>query len=192
MSERAKAGEAAGAGVVMAGRNDGLGAHPYFGAAVECVGPNGVRWRDGFPHNVVVNGGAEWLINKALGHATASTHGPFAALHSATVGSGNVWSQISASQVGSYGNNVPLITFASNAAGAGVRSVSTSCSYAFTAGTQTVSGLAIHWYTTNTLSTNAATADVRMYGYGTFTNGSRQVQNGDTLNATLTVSFGTA
>lgn len=190
--EAALASEKQGAGVGM-GMGDSFAVPaPYFMAAVECLSPEGVRWVDGFQHNVVVDGGAEWLLNNAFGNATVSTVGPYLWPHSATVGSGNAWSNISASRVLSFGNNVPYCSFATNAAGAATRSISTSNSLSFNASTQTISGLAIMFYTTNTMSTNGATADMRMYAYGTFSNGSRQVQNNDTINFTVTVSFGTA
>ena len=170
----------------------GEGVAPYFMMDVEVHGPTGLRWRDGISHNIVVDRGAEYALNRVFGFETASTFGPYAMLHSATVASGNVWSQVSASRVISFGNNIPAVTFATNAAGNGTRSVSQSFSYSFNASTQTVSGCAFLFYTTNTMSTNFATADGLMYAYGTFSNGSRQVQLNDTLNATVTFSFGTA
>jgi hypothetical protein len=189
--EAAKAAEAQGAGMGVGG-GGGEAVSPFFAVDAECIGPDGVRWRDGFRHNVVVNVGAQWLLNHGFGNATASTLGPFLWPHSATVGSGNAWSDISASRILSFGNNVPYASFATNAAGAGTRSISTSQSMTFNASTQTVSGLAYLWYTTNTLSTNGATADMNLYAYGTFSNGSRACQNNDTLNFTITLSLGTA
>lgn len=137
--------------------------------------------------NVVVNVGAAHILNRLFGSLTKSTAGVFLQLHSATTASNHVWSDISGSQVASYGNTLPLLTFASNGAN---RSTSSSCSYGFNAGTQTVSGACVQFYTTNTMSTNAATADILHYSEGLFAN-SRQVIANDTLNVSVTVTYGT-
>lgn len=137
--------------------------------------------------NVVVNQGAAHILNRFFGGLTKSSAGVFLQLHSATTASNHVWSDISGSQVASYGNTLPLLTFATNGV---ARSTSTSCSYGFNAGTQTVSGACVQFYTTNTMSSNAATVDILHYSEGLFAN-SRQVINGDTLNVTLTVTYGT-
>jgi hypothetical protein len=141
--------------------------------------------------NVVVNLGAAHLINVFFGSTRVSTAGCFLNLHSATTASGHLWNSISASQVASYGNNVPLLTFATVAT---LRSASATAQYIFSAGTQTVSGACVQLYTTNTMSTNAATVDVLQYSEGVFAN-TRQVigQAGasDTLNVTVTITYGT-
>ena len=136
-------------------------------------------------HNVVVDQGKGHVLNRAFGGYTKSSAGIFLQLHSATTASNHVWSNISGSQVASYGNNVPLITFATTYT-AGLATA--TASYGFAAGTQTVSGAAVQFYTTNTMSTNAATADILHYSEGQFA-ASRQVQANDTLNVTLSVSF---
>lgn len=143
-------------------------------------------WVDGYTHNVVVDQGKGQLLNRMFGGGTASSVGAFLQLHSATTASNHVWSNISASQVASYGANVPLITFASTYT---VGSASGTQSYAFTAGTQTISGGALQFYTTNTMSTNAATAGILHYAEGNFVGGSRQAQNGDSLSVSVTVSY---
>jgi hypothetical protein len=167
---------------------------PSFHGAFECVRPDGrggtsVVWRDDW-HNVVVDIGKQMILNRLFGSRTANTGGCFLALHSATTASNHGWDSISASQVHSYGNNAPLITFVSNAA---ANSTSASATYGFTASTQTVSGAAVLFYSTNTMSTTVAggtgNANAYMYSEGPFNGGSRQVQNGDTLNVSLTVSY---
>jgi hypothetical protein len=172
---------------------------PVFFLDAECIRPdeNGepkVVWRDSFQHadgtpgNVVVNEGAAMILNRIFGSsAVAQTIGAFINLHSATTASDQAWSNISASQVKSYGNSVPRATFTT---GANIRSTSQSVTYGFTASTQTVSGAAIHFYTASTQSTNAATGDIIQYSVGQFGT-ARTVQNADTLNVTVTVSFAT-
>lgn len=161
-------------------------ATPFHMLAAECWGPGSVRkWVDGYTHNVVVNQGKGHLLNQVFGGATASSVGAFLQLHSATTASNDVWSNISASQVASYGANVPLVTFATtytNGLATG------TASYGFTAGTQTLSGGAIQFYTTNTLSTNAATAGILHYAEGQFA-ASRIVQQNDTLSVSISVSY---
>lgn len=139
-------------------------------------------------HNVVVNQGRGALFNKAMGFQTASSFGMYALPHSATTGSNNVWSDISASRVISYGNDVPKITFATTYASG---SATGTCSYGFTASTQTVSGIALAWYTANTMSSNAAAADILLYNQGQF-GASQQVQSGNTLSVSVTLSLATA
>jgi hypothetical protein len=188
--EKGGAAEHAGAGI--GGGNDGV---VYLSplqhmAAAECYGPSGLKWRAGYDENAVMTAGLAYVINHVFGSLAQSTVGAHLFLHYATVGSGNAWSNISNSQVSGYGNNVPNVTFASNGAN---MSQSASASYTFShAGTQTVSGCGLHMYTTNTLSTNAATGNILMYAYGTFSNGSRAVQSNDTLNVTLTLTYITA
>jgi len=190
-SEKLKAGVAMDAAVANPGA-EVVGA-PRFTGDFECWdrGPDGapvVLWREKFG-NVVTAQGRAHIINRLFGSGTASSAGMFLALHSATTASNNVWSQISGSQVISYGNNMPLITFLSKTETSfSDVSFSASASYGFTASTQTVSGAAVLFYTTNTCSTNAAESQIRMYAYGTF-NASQQVQNGNTLSATVTVSY---
>lgn len=157
---------------------------PFHMLQVECHRPNGLPgWTDGYK-NVVVDQGKAALLNRVFGGGTASSVGAFMQLHSATTASNHVWSNISASQVASYGNNVPLVTFATTYTNG---LATQTASYAFTAGTQTVSGAALQFYTTNTMSTNAATAGILHYAEGLFA-ASRIVQNGDSLSVSISVS----
>ena len=189
--EKAKTLEQAAVAMAMK-RDDGFNAEAPF-LKVDAVnwrqGANGpyVAWQDGFEHNVVVNQGKGKLLNDVFGSATASTAGAFIFLHSAGTGSNSVWANISASQVHSYGANMPVVTFASTHTD-GLGTAYTS--YNFTASTQTVSGCGLVFYTSaSNCSTSITAGAAALYAYGTFTAGSRQVQSGDSLSVTLTVSF---
>lgn len=193
MSERAGFGDA------YAAKVDGPAevlAVPKFKGDFVCweKGPDGELrqvWRDTYD-NLVVNQGRQHVANRLFASATRSTAGALMFLHSATLGSGNVWSGISASQVVSYGASMPPVTFAetwTNASDTGTNSLSCTASFGFTASTQTVSGAGVLFYTSASGGTNLATADARLYAYGTFAGGSQLVQNGNTLSATVTLSF---
>lgn len=191
MSEKLKLGDKTAAGV-RAGKGEAeeYGA-PGFQGTFRCMrqGPNGpyVAWQDDWK-NVVVNQGKAFLLNRFFGTRSnsATNGGWFLALHSATTASNHSWADISASQVHSYGANTPLITFASD--GTGV-STSVSATYGFSASTQTVSGAAVLWYTTNTMSTSVAGGNLTEYSEGQFAAGSRLVSSGDTLQVTLSVQL---
>lgn len=162
---------------------------PTLRVDVACYEPDGqggarLVWKN-YGDNVVVDQGKGQLFCRAFGFQTASTFGPYLALHSATSASNHVWSNISASQVVSYGNNIPAFTFGTTWSNG---SATATASYGFTASTQTLSGVAMLWYTTNTMSTNAATADVKMYNNGQFA-ASQLVQNGNTISVTGTLNF---
>jgi hypothetical protein len=160
---------------------------PFFVAAFECVGPGNVKkWRDGFT-NVVVTGGRAYLLNRIWFSATASTAGAALQLHSATTASDHAWSNISASRVTGYGNDVPRISLAASTASA-AQTMSASYGFNATATQQTVLGGAILWYTSVSMSTNAATADICEYSEGQFGT-TRTVTGNDTLNVTVTVSY---
>ena len=172
-------------------------AAPRMIGEVACYGQGSdgkpeMLWSQGLS-NLVVNQGRALIQNRLF--ASWTSYGNAALfLHSAALGSNSVWTNISASQVISYGNNIPIITFATSqttAGDSGHNSISASASYAFTASTQTLSGAGIAFYSTNTMSTNAASADIRLYCYGSFT-ASQVVQNANTLSATITVSFSSA
>jgi len=187
-NEKARPGEQAAVGVAGGEAEPAWVPAPRFFADFECMrpGPAGpfMAWAEPYK-NVVVDQGKANILNRMLGCTGAYTAFAFLGLHSATTASNHVWSNISASQVVSYGANVPLITFASTYT---VASASATASYGFTAGTQTVSGAVVLFHTTNTMSTNAATANILEYSEGQFA-ASRQVQLNDTLNVTLTVSY---
>jgi hypothetical protein len=160
---------------------------PRFSGDFECMGPDGLRWKDRF-ENVVVNVGKAQIVNRLFGSGTASSVGAFLWLHSATTASNHAWPDISASRLTAFGNDVPRATIATGTAA----SASGTCSYAFyssvTTANQTCSGAAVIFYTAATMSTNAATGDMLEYSEGHFA-ASRLIQPQDTLNVTLTVSY---
>lgn len=172
-------------------------AAPRMIGEAACYGPGSdgkpeMLWSQGMS-NLVVNQGRALIQNRLFASWTSYNNAALF-LHSAALGSNSVWTNISASQVVSYGNNIPIITFATSqttAGDSGHNSISASASYAFTASTQTLSGAGILFYTTNTMSTNFASSDGRLYCYGSFT-ASQVVQNANTLSATITVSFSSA
>jgi hypothetical protein len=200
MSEKSGAGDRCGAAIARNNNGAEVVDAPRFVGDFVCWAPNpngGAPikvWENRF-ENMVVNQGRMHILNRLFASDTASTAGALLFLHSASLGSGNVWSQISASQVVSYGASIPAVTFATtykNASDSGVNSMACNASYGFSASTQIVSGAGILFYTSASGGTNLATADARLYCYGTFTNGSQQVQSGNTLSASLTVSFQSA
>jgi hypothetical protein len=193
MSEKAKASEAAAAGIGAKAAAGEVVDAPYFAWDFACADSNGIKWTARIDHNSVVNQGRNLILNRLLASWTSYSNGALLFLHSASLATNNVWSQISASQVVSYGNSIPAITFstqdtaASNTGSAPF--MTATATYGFNASTQTVSGCGVLFYSSASGGTNLATADARLYCYGTFSNGSRQVQNGDTLTVTQTVSF---
>lgn len=160
---------------------------PYFTADFECIGPDGLpKWKTKWK-NVVVDQGKGMLINRAFGCTGNYTAAWYMGLHSGS-NTTNSTMQISgtgsqgatASELGSYGANRPTITFASTYTSG---QATATASYGFTAGTQTVSGAFIA-----NVQATAATAGGILYSFGGFA-ASRQVQNNDTLNVTVTLNF---
>jgi hypothetical protein len=200
MSERAGAGDKMAAQVAQgpSGPVEAVGA-PRFVGDFECWGKDEkgepvVVWKDRF-ENVVVNQGRQLIINRLFASWT-SYDNAFLFLHGASTGSANVWSNISASQISGYATQIPRVTFSTQstlAGDVGANTHTATASYGFTiAGTQTVSGAGIIFYTNTSCATNFATTDGRMYCYGTFNGGAQNVQSNNTLSATLTVSFNSA
>ena len=184
-NEKIKVGDVVAAGIHGGGNNAYTMEAPWFSLKGEIIRPNGEREPVEMDHNVVVNQGKGLALNNIFGSITASTAGCALFLHSATTASDRVWSHISASQVHSYGNSMPAITFASTY-DAGLATA--SASYAFNASTQTVSGAGVLFYTSASVGTNANESQLKLYAYGHFA-ASRQVQSNDTLNVTLSVSL---
>lgn len=192
MSEKAKAMDNAAVGLAARAGEAFVEAPPQMRAEVVCANKDGIKWTAGM-QNAVMNQGRNLILNRLFASWTSYSNGALLFLHSASTATNNVWSQISASQVVSYGNNIPAVTFATqetHASNTGSANfVTGSATYAFNASTQTVSGLGILFYSSASGSTNLATTDARLYNYGTFSNGSRQVQNGDSLTVTVSISF---
>ena len=139
--------------------------------------------------NVVVNQGRGALFNKAMGFQTASSFGMYAIPYSATTGSNMVYSDFSSAQLSNYGANVPKIVISTTHASG---SCTGTCSYGISAGAaQTISGVALAWYTTDTMSTGAASGGVLLYNMGSFA-ATQQLQSNNTLSVTVTLSLATA
>jgi hypothetical protein len=143
------------------------------------------------PHNLVVHQGRALVGNRMFASATYNSAGAFLFLHSAsqTTNASAVWSNINGSQVTGYGASIPAITFATaqTAPGdSGTQLFTATASYGITA-VQTVSGAGVLFYTSASCGTGAATADVRLYCYGTFA--SLQAANPSTLSVTASLSM---
>ena len=124
-----------------------------------------------------------------MGFQTASSFGMYAIPYSATTASDRVYSNFSTAVLSNYGANVPKIAFGSTY-------VEGSCtgtiSYGISAGNaQTISGVALAWYTTDTMSTGALAAGVCLYNMGSFA-ATQQLQSNNTLSVTVTLSLATA
>lgn len=132
--------------------------------------------------NVVVNQGKGEILNKLFGCTGNYTASVYMGLHSVTTASNHVLSNITASEVGGYATSRPNIAFNSTYTAG---SASASASFGFTTSTYTVSGAFLALGTTN--SGTGATAGVE-YSEGNFA-ASQQVQSGNTLNVTVTVSY---
>jgi hypothetical protein len=119
---------------------------------------------------------------------------------SAAPASNSVWSNISASRLtslvyaGTSTNFFPLVfpTTYKGASDTGVNFLSSSFTLINSGAAQTVSGMGLMFYTSASMATNAASADIRLYNYGTFTGGSQQINSGNTISVTVTVSFNSA
>ena len=146
--------------------------------------------------NVVVNQGRGALFNKAMGFQTASSFGMYALPYSASTASDKVYSNFSSAQLSNYGSvantgscHVPRIVISTTHTDG---SCTGTCSYGFfQGGAQTISGVALCWYTTDTMSTGAASAGVLLYNMGTFA-ATQQLQSNNTLSVTVTLSLATA
>ena len=139
--------------------------------------------------NVVVNQGRGALFNKAMGFQTASSFGMYAIPYSATTGSNMSYADFSTAVLSNYGANVPKIVISTSHASG---SCTGTISYGISAGAaQTISGVALAWYTTDTMSTGAVASNVLLYNMGSFA-ATQQLQSNNTLSVTVTLSLATA
>ena len=152
---------------------------PRFHYSVECFAADGsLRWREEID-NLVTTAGKTDLIDKYF-KGSAYSAAWFLGLKSVgtstitdTLASHASWTEVTA-----YASaTVPAITFGTTATGS---NTATAVAYAIN-GTATVAGIF-----TSTNSTKGATTGT-LYSAGDFA-AARSVLNGDTLNATLTVS----
>ena len=143
--------------------------------------------------------GRNHIYNVMFAGFRASTNGPFIFLHNAALGSNTVWTNISASVLTSLANgatttNYAIASFATsgtNVSDTGYMSFSTSQSWQVMSGPQTVSGAGLFFYTSASAATNAATADIRLYNYGSFA-ATQQIVAANSISATVTLSYQTA
>lgn len=154
---------------------------------VECYGPDGtLKWADHF-YNLVVNTGLDDLLDKRF-KASAYTSADFVGLTSGTpsvaaadtMASHGGWTEITAYSQGTR----PSLTLGTVSG----QSVDNSASKAVFSinGTATVGGCFV-----TTDSTKGGTAGI-LYGAGAFSQGNKSVNNGDTLNVTVTLTTAAA
>ena len=157
----------------------------YFDVA--CDGPNPWTAR---ATNGVVQQGIAMLGNVLVGSQRVSTQQCFIYLHNATYNSTQAWSNVSGSQIANYSASLLPMTFASTNSTAGSWTASTAFTCTL-AGTQTVNGAGLLFYTSASCPTNPVTNSVLLYNIGTFT-AAQNVQSNNTLSVTVTLSVGTA
>lgn len=162
---------------------------PFFVVDAECVGPEGTRWKDGYK-NVVVDEGRRHIVNELFG-SKADMRYVIVVPHSITTNgtaSTHAWNDVSASRV--YAANTQfksLVGFTSNAT---ALSQSASNFYTWNANA-TINGAIVGFYSASTMNTSVSSTGFIEYSEGIFVGGSRTVQSNDTLNITVTVSYGT-
>lgn len=163
----------------------GLVARPQLGVEVpalrfrydlECYDAGGnLKWRDGFDNLVTTQGKNDLLDKYFKGSAyTAAWYLGLKGTGTAVVGD-TAASHAGWAEVTPYSGNRPAIAFGTTSAGS---NTATANSFAIT-GSATVAGAFVQ-------SANTGTTGV-LYSAGDFS-ASRTVANGDTLNATLTVT----
>ena len=168
---------------------------PYWRGSFQCVSPEGVKWEDKWA-NSVQNVGRSSMMQRffALPATNANQSVWYVFPHSVTpvnfsnssIGNVSVsevtgWSAGAGYTAGSrLGLSLASANITSN-------SFSTAFSIAFNgAGPYTVAGIGM---VDNAGNAQTAAAGV-LYSIGNFAGGSRQVQQNDTLNVTLTLSMG--
>lgn len=176
MNENAKLGAAFSAGVDMnTAAAEDIGS-PRFHYKLECLDADGnLKWVEEID-NLVTTEGKNDIIDKYFkGSAyTAAWYMGLKGTGSAAAGD-TLASHAGWSEVNPYTGNRPAITFGTTSAGS---NTATAVSYSITS-SATVAGCFVS-------SVNTGTAG-KLYSAGDFAS-SRSVVNGDTLNATLTVS----
>lgn len=186
---KAGAGERQAASMGIGEQHGAVAQAPFFIVDAECIGPEGLKWKDGY-HNVVVTDGLRYLVNAVFGSKVDMTNAICVPHSIATNGtsSDHGWAAVSASRV--YGANTQfraLSGFSSNGANL---SQSASQSYTWN-GNNTINGAIVGFYGSSTMNTSVSGAGFIEYSEGIFAGGSRTVASNDTLNITVTVSFAT-
>lgn len=160
---------------------------------VECYDKDGkLKWKDDI-ENVVTTLGKNLALDTFLAGAAYTVTGPFmglingsasSAVAADTMASHAAWLEVGGANAPAYTGGRKTVSW--SAASGGSKSTSAAASFAITS-TGTVGGCFIV-LGAGALSTIANTGGV-LYSAGAFTGGSKQVDNGDTLNVTYTASL---
>jgi hypothetical protein len=150
-------------------------------------------------YNGVNRQGLAMFAARLFVNNVASTNGPFIFLHQINYGAASStynWQQVSTVLVGGW-NNGSLKTFdttggLSSQSDMSLTTYSAAASISFShAGTSTVSGAGMLFYTNTSCASNAASNDIKIYNIGTFT-AAQAVQSNNTLSITVSLSLNTA
>lgn len=150
---------------------------------VECVSPTGeIKWTDSF-HNLVVNVGLDDSLDKHL-KGSAYTAAWYVGLTDATptvAAADTMASHAGWTEDQTYSEGVRQTLTLGTVSGQSVDNSASKASYSIN-GTTTIGGAFV-----TTDNTKGGTSGI-LYGAGAFTGGNRAVDNGDTLNVTVTLT----
>ena len=182
------------------GKQDNADFAPRWAADVECVSPNGDKWTDKWA-NSVMQGGKVDIVARYFGAASSASAGSQSvwyifphSLTTVTATSYSISNFTGGSEVTGYttGNGFTAgsrIGISLASANATTNYMTTGISMAWNgntlSGPWTVAGLGVMNYAGNVQTANGGV----LYSVGNFNAGSRQVQAGDTLNVSLTLSM---
>lgn len=178
MEHKAAAGMAAGADLARRGVV-GMGARAKTRYRVECVRDGKIAWVEEFD-NLVVNEGLDDILDKYFkGSSYTASHfvglkgaGAVAATDTLDGSPTNAWSELTP-----YSGNRPGLTMGT-VSGQSVDNSASKASFSITS-SETVAGAFV-------ATSNSGTSGT-LYGAGDFSS-SRDVENGDTLNVTITAT----
>lgn len=165
---------------------ESLSVHGRF--YVECYGPDGVlKWKDTI-FNLVTTAGKNDLLDKYLKGAAYTQTFRMGLAGTGTKAAGDTqashagWLEVGLANAPTYTGGRKSVTMGAAAAGV---STSPTQSFAITSGTNlTVSGL----FTNNGGSATIDDTTGVLFSAGNFTGGDKIVSNGDTINATYSLS----
>ena len=141
--------------------------------------------------NGVVKQGLAMLGNIGLAAQRVTTNGPFFYIHNGAYNYTYGWAQISGSHVGGYSASLLSGTMSSGDSTAIQWTATTA--FTFTnAGTLTVNGAGLLYFTSASAATNAAnSSDFKVYNMGTFS-AAQNVQSNNTLSVTVSLNVSSA